>query len=192
MPNRRPYHGSCHCGKIRYVAFVSLPPTVGLDVDPRSTVRFYKCNCTACHKLGIFHMRVPNPPQDFYLLSPTDPSTQLSNYICNDRLLDWYFCSNCGVRCFTVGGTGKTEEIDLEAALGKPSEGTKTTVWRTIVQEPPLPGKNYLSINAHTIDQCQEGFDMREFVDEKWLQYLDCKEETGLARYDYPHDGGTW
>lgn len=191
LPNRRPYHGSCHCGKIRYVAFVSLPPTVGPKVDPRTTVRFYKCNCTTCHKFGIFHMRVPNPPEDFYLLSPNDPS-QLSSYSCNDRLLDWYFCPDCGTRCFTVGGKGKNEDVDLEAALGKPSEGKKTTVWKTITQEPTGPGRNYLSINVHSIDQGQEGFDMRNFVDEKWVEYLDCKEETNPPRYDRPQEGGTW
>ncbi|WEW58919.1 hypothetical protein PRK78_004387 [Emydomyces testavorans] len=192
LSNRRPYHGSCHCGKVRYVAFVSLPPTVGPDVDRRTTVRFYKCNCTTCHKAGIFHMRVPNPTQDFVLLSPSDPTTQLSDYTCFERNLHWFFCSTCGVRCFTIAGKGRNEEIDLEATLGKPSEGKRTKIWR-MDEEDAEPGKmKYLGINAHTVDQGQEGFDMREFVDKKWVQYVDCKEWTSPPRYDYPQSGGTW
>ncbi|KAI1907667.1 hypothetical protein LOZ12_004374 [Ophidiomyces ophidiicola] len=185
--NRRPYHGSCHCGKVRYLAFVSLPPTVGPKVDPKTTVRFYKCNCTTCHKMGYFHMRLPNPAQDFCLLSPSNPKTDLSVYNCFEGKLNWFFCSTCGVRCFTAGADGLTEEIDLEVKLGKPSEGKMTKIWRMDEHNP-----GYHSVNAHTIDQDQEGFDLRDFSDKKWVKYLDCKEEVSPGRYNYPQNGGTW
>ncbi|EEP76917.1 predicted protein [Uncinocarpus reesii 1704] len=189
--SRRPYHGSCHCGKVRYIAFVALPPAVGLDINRQNTLRFYKCNCSTCHKTGFFHMRLPNPAQDFVLLSPTDPDA-LSNYTCFEEYLNWFFCSTCGVRCFTAATDGRSEEIDLEAKLGKPSEGKLTRIWR-MGEEKWQPGKKgYLSINLHTIDQGQDGLDLRELVDKKWVEYLDCKEETSPLRYDYPQNGGTW
>ncbi|KMU89037.1 hypothetical protein CIHG_06838 [Coccidioides immitis H538.4] len=140
---------------------------------------------------GDFHMRLPNPAKDFVLLSPSDPA-ELSNYTCFEKNLDWRFCPTCGVRCFTVCTNGQNEEIDLEAKLGKPSEGKMTRIWR-MGEEKWEPGsKGYLSVNAHTIDQDQERFDMRELVDKKWVEYLDGKEWAQPPRYDYPYPGGTW
>ncbi|KMP04707.1 hypothetical protein CIRG_04388 [Coccidioides immitis RMSCC 2394] len=190
-PNRRGYHGSCHCGKVRYIAFATIPPPIGPGIDRKNAMRFYKCNCSTCLKMGIFHMRLPNPAKDFVLLSPSDPA-ELSNYTCFEKNLDWRFCPTCGVRCFTVCTNGQNEEIDLEAKLGKPSEGKMTRIWR-MGEEKWEPGsKGYLSVNAHTIDQDQERFDMRELVDKKWVEYLDGKEWAQPPRYDYPYPGGTW
>src|SRR5271167_2114931 len=93
-PTRRPYHGSCRCGLMKYVAFISLPPAaLGAAALETPSVRFYKCNCTVCHKMGIFHTRVPDPPEDFYLLSPLDLSS-LSDYQCAGKTIHWYFCSS--------------------------------------------------------------------------------------------------
>lgn len=53
----------------------------------------------------------------------------------------------------------------------------------------------YLSVNALTLDRGQVGgpdLDLRELVDRKWLRYLDCKDEEGEPRVEYPHEGGTW
>lgn len=206
---RRPLHGSCHCGHMKYVLFVSMPPAVALEQQPdivkQSRVRFYKCNCSTCHKTGFFHMRLPDPPNDFFLLSPTD-TKELSDYTCFDHELHWLFCKNCGVRCFIVQGEGKTEEVDLQQALSggvkvkKKTESTTekaVTVWRL---DPEFwtrnRGQRYLSVNALTIDHEQpedgQGLDLRKLVDSKWLEYLDCKDDLLEPRYDYPHEGGTW
>ncbi|CAM6099465.1 unnamed protein product [Calypogeia fissa] len=194
-PVRRPYYGSCHCGHIRYVVLISLPPAaLGSDVTPdgKNSVRFYKCNCLTCQKMGLFHLRAPDPPHDFYLFSPLDLTT-LSDYQCNSKKCHWYFCSNCGVRCFALVGEGEVIEIDLEAAVGKESKGKMTKVWRVKEEGWFQPGvRKYLTVNAHTVEPGQEGFDLREIVDKKWLAYLDCKDFKGENRYDYPHEGGTW
>jgi hypothetical protein len=73
-PTRRPYHGSCHCGQTKYIAYLTLPPpTVAVDPYPGTTIRIYKCNCSTCHKAGYFHVRLKDAPNDFVLLSPIDP-----------------------------------------------------------------------------------------------------------------------
>ena len=51
------YHGSCHCGDVRYSAAFDLSQGTA------------KCNCTLCRKAGVWH--VVMKPEDFALL--TDP-----------------------------------------------------------------------------------------------------------------------
>src|SRR5689334_9947277 len=115
--SRLPYHGSCHCGFIRYVAFIPMPPAVALgpDVGKWSRAFFYKCNCSTCHKTGFFHLRLPKDPNSFYLLSPLDFQEKFLDYQCFDRFLHWYFCPKCGVRCFIASGEWKQEEVDYAA-----------------------------------------------------------------------------
>jgi hypothetical protein len=177
---------------MKYIVFLTLPPAaLGPDVLHTPSVRFYKCNCTTCHKMGIFHVRVPDSPNDFYLLSPLDLSS-LGDYLCADKVIHWYFCSNCGVRCFALRGEGEVTEVDLEAALGKESEGKMTKVWHC-KEEGWKEGKgSYLSVNAHTIEPGQEGLDLRELVDKKWVAYLDVLDDTEEDRFNYPQHGGTW
>ncbi|KAJ8103500.1 hypothetical protein POJ06DRAFT_242062 [Lipomyces tetrasporus] len=189
---RRPYHGSCHCGRTRYIVFISLPPaTIGSDQDPQNTVRFYKCNCSTCHKMGIFHVRVADSPHDFYLLSPLDLA-ELSDYTCFNKKIHWLFCPTCGVRCFAVMGKGKVVDIDLEAALGNESDGKTTQVWGVEEEGWKEDKTGYLSVNALTIEPGQEGLDLRELAQKKWIQYLDVRDGKEEDRYDYPHEGGTW
>jgi len=191
-PTRRPYHGSCHCGHTRYVVFLTLPPAaLGDAAHETPSVRFYKCNCSACHKMGFFHVRVPDSPRDFYLLSPVDEAG-LSEYRCSDKVLRWLFCSNCGVRCFIFKGLGEVVDVDLEAEMGRGSEGKVTRVWRCKAEGWKEGTTGYLSVNALTLEQGQEGLDLREIVDKKWVAYLDCKEYKEEVRFDYPQVGGTW
>lgn len=56
-----------------------------------------------------------------------------------------------------------------------------------------IPDGQYLSVNAHTIDANQEGFDMRDWVDKKAVKYLDCLDDAqNEDRYDRPHAGGCY
>jgi hypothetical protein len=60
-----------------------------------------------------------------------------------------------------------------------------------------VPGTEdwYVSVNGLTIDQDQlheQSLDLRHLVDQKEVEYMDCKESKGEKRYTYPHDGGTW
>lgn len=208
---REPYRGSCRCGLIRYVAYITMPPVVGPDgkVDRYTSVRFYKCNCTACLKFGLFHMRLPNAPQDFRLLSPLEPEKILTAYKILEEGTTWYFCPTCGVRCFSFGGKGRAEEVEVEewatrpadttdvkaaaaAAGGEGSKTVRTKAW-TIQKEGWDEGLRscYLSVNAQTLEP-EDGLDLREIADKKWLGYLDYREMKEKQRFDSPHIGGSW
>jgi hypothetical protein len=214
---RRPYTGSCHCGRTQYIAHLTLPPTdLSPHPDPTSTVRIRKCNCTACHKMGLFHVRLMDSPNDFVLLLAGDDDNDdaerapakeergkgrlkglqdLGDYTCNDGLIHFYFCRACGVRCFAFMGEGETTAVDLD--------GRKQRVWRPKA-EGWKEGRNatgYLSVNASSLDAGQEGLDLRVWTESKWVAYLDYLgegakgEEGGVGkedRYGRPHEGGMY
>lgn len=208
QPKELPYKGSCHCGLFKYIAFISMPSetTKSALLSP-SQPRFYKCNCSLCHKTGFFHLRLPNAANQFFILSPLDTDV-LVKYQCNERLVNWLFCPRCGVRCMGAAARWKKDHIDLRA-LGSVSSssfgmgtaaagqtmGNGLPVWRI---EPDGYKENetgYLTVNALTIDQDQPhglNLDLRKLVDLKGLEYLDCKNRQSDLRYDYPQDGGTW
>src|SRR5271156_3775110 len=120
---RRPYHGSCHCGLTRYIAYLTLPPPIiSPNPPPSSTIRIYKCNCSTCHKMSFFHIRLIDSPRDFILLSPLNPTTGgLKDYTCFAKNAHWYFCGTCGVRCFAVAGEGEIRGVEIE--------GSKSEAW---------------------------------------------------------------
>lgn len=204
-PVRRPYHGSCHCGYTKYIVFLTLPPiSVNLTESPVSSqgiTRFYRCNCSTCHKSALFHTRPASPSNDFYLLSPLDPSKSLGDYTCFEKNLHFYFCHKCGNSCFTFCGQGEVVDVDLNALqktegnTERNTEVKKTKAWRVVDDPDARDGKGpYLSINAHTIDGDQ-GLDMRKLTDDKLVMYVDCRgesEEQESPNYEYPHAGGSW
>lgn len=89
-------------------------------------------------------------------------------------------------------GEGEIRDVDLEKELGKESQGRMTRVWGCKAEGWKEGKTGYLSVNALTVEQGQEGFDLREMVDRKWVSYLDCKEYKEEDRFDYPQVGGTW
>ncbi|KAF2436274.1 hypothetical protein EJ08DRAFT_655950 [Tothia fuscella] len=185
---RRPYKGSCHCGFIQYIIYLELPPLApGAPQDEakdKNSVRIYKCNCKPCHKMGLFHIRLPSPPDDFVLLSPLDSFKELGDYTCNKDIIHFPFCKKCGVRCFAIDWEGEVVEKEVD--------GEKKSVW--VLKKPPEgeQPKTYLSINAHTIEAGQEGFDLREWHEKGWINYLDELDEKEEDRYDVPHRGGVY
>ncbi|KAF2741314.1 hypothetical protein EJ04DRAFT_530376 [Polyplosphaeria fusca] len=193
-PNRKPYHGSCHCGKTRYICHLELPLRVVHPEAPYDTTRIRKCNCTTCIKTGMFSVRFAYAPDDFVLLSPKDPLEELSNYKCSDMVTNWVFCPTCGVRCIAFAGP-KTEtvEIDLETWLGKESAGkTTTTVWKMKDQDWDETKGDYFTVNATTLDVGQEGLDLREWHEKGWIVYLDCLDYKEDNRHGRPHRGGQY
>jgi hypothetical protein len=192
---RSPFHGSCHCGSIKYIVFITLPPESA--VGP-GTTRFYKCNCTICTKIGYLHCRLPDSTQDFLLLSPTKLEN-LASYQVFKKHIDWVFCRDCGVRCFAVAGPMETVEVDVQELVEGKSEGKKTLVTRpqagAWVERGTREQRNaYLSVNLLTLEK-EQGFDLRELVEKKWLAYLDCYETGGVRsepRYDRPFEEGTY
>ena len=109
------------------------------------------------------------------------------------------FARPAGVRCFILGGTGETVELDL-AALGAPGyteKGKLTKVWRAKKDGGHPEWGTYLSINGNSIDSSQtDAFDMRVLTEEKKVEYLDCLTEPGeeaeKERWDRPHRGGCY
>jgi hypothetical protein len=190
--NRRPYRGSCHCGKTRYICFLELPPRVVHPEAPYDTTRIRKCNCTSCMKMNIFSVRMAFAPRDFVLLAPTDPFAELLDYQCSDNVTHWLFCPTCGARCIVVGDKNKTEtvDIDLEAWLGEESTGKHTTVFRMQEKNWDETKGDYLTVNATTLDAGQEGLDLREWHEKGWVMYLDCLDYKEDNRQERPHRGG--
>jgi hypothetical protein len=217
------YTGSCHCGTIKYILFITSKPCL----DPLATpldadgTRIEKCNCTTCHKMALFHVKPVSPADDFVLLSPLAAASSsdagglggpfgnglgegISNYTCFAGEVNWWFCNKCGVRCFGSVGEAEIGYIDLEKWRiegGQPANeprGTpgSTRVWRLkkLEGDPKEREKIYLTVNAQTLDHDQEGLDLREWFEKKWIRYIDFKdpEESDELRYDGPFEGGTY
>jgi hypothetical protein len=88
---KKTYHGSCHCGAVRYEADIYL------------TQGTRRCNCILCTKTRFLKVFVTG--DDFRLVAGEG---KLSDYRAGDS--NWpeghvhhYFCSHCGVRGFAKG-----------------------------------------------------------------------------------------
>jgi len=85
------YHGSCHCGAIKYEA----------DIDfSKGTA---KCNCTICQKLRWWAITLK--PNAFRLVSPSSASDSdaFTDYIIASPMIHNFFCKKCGVHAFHEG-----------------------------------------------------------------------------------------
>jgi hypothetical protein len=85
------YHGSCHCGAIRFAA----------DLDLAAGTN--RCNCTFCAKARLWFAFAVD--DDFRLLQG---AADLADYRHaapgKEPFLHFHFCRRCGFRPFTAGG----------------------------------------------------------------------------------------
>jgi hypothetical protein len=158
--------------------------------------------------MGHLHVHPGNQREDFILLGP-DPTIEdgdgkggLRAYMHGERLRKYYFCKECGVRCFTIGGEWETIDIDLTqlgldhnqlATFTSTGESKKQKAWR-IKWDEQEESRPYVSINGVTID-FHQGFDLRVLTEEKRVQYFDGRspvEEEKPARWNRPHYGGCY
>ena len=76
------YHGSCHCGAVRF------------KVDTELT-EFIQCDCSLCRKKNAVMTGVHE--SKFRLLAGAD---KLGLYQWNHRIAKHYFCTTCGIYPF--------------------------------------------------------------------------------------------
>ncbi len=77
------YHGSCHCGRVKFSATT--------DID-----KIVSCNCSICSKKGVLHHRVA--PEQFNLLEGAE---FLSLYQFDTKEAKHFFCKVCGIHPFS-------------------------------------------------------------------------------------------
>ncbi|MGK5015326.1 GFA family protein [Janthinobacterium sp. 61] len=88
---KKTYHGSCHCGSVRFAAEIDLAaPSL-------------RCNCSYCLKIRCWASQVP--PTAFHLLAG---EAELSEYRFGAGRERHYFCRHCGVRPFGRGDSARS------------------------------------------------------------------------------------
>lgn len=83
---KKTYHGSCHCGEIRFEADIDLSAGTG------------RCNCSFCTKARIWGVLLT--PEDFRLTSGADAA---GDYLFGTRTMHHVFCMHCGVHLYMWG-----------------------------------------------------------------------------------------
>jgi hypothetical protein len=121
-PDKKPFHGSCHCGAIRYTIRVSLP------TPPVAT----RCNCTICLKTQFTSLQVA--PADFTLESPASED-QVPDYQWRSKDAHRFYCDKCGVHVFSRAKyVFEGHEVDAFginiASLDQPQEGLDLSEFR--------------------------------------------------------------
>lgn len=87
------YHGSCHCGRIRF------------EVDGELTGAM-ACNCSICQRKGALMWFVPRAS-----LRLSTPESDTSVYMFNKHVIRHRFCPVCGMHPFGEGTDPKGHAV---------------------------------------------------------------------------------
>lgn len=83
------YHGSCHCGAVRF-SFEANPIERGV-----------RCNCSLCSRKGAMMSPEPIPAENFQIDANEEA---LGLYQFGEKTAEHYFCKHCGIYPFHVPG----------------------------------------------------------------------------------------
>ena len=90
------YHGSCHCGKIKFEVEGELKNAM-------------TCNCSICQRKGAVMWFVPR--DSLKLLTPDDAA---ATYTFNKHIIKHRFCPTCGMHPY---GEGSDQQGNRMAAI---------------------------------------------------------------------------
>ena len=79
------YHGSCHCGLIKYEVEGELADVI-------------ECNCSHCSRKGYLLWFLPRQQ-----LKLSTPEKWLATYTFNKHVIQHHFCATCGCAPFGFG-----------------------------------------------------------------------------------------
>jgi hypothetical protein len=99
------YHGSCHCGAVRFEADIDL------------TQPTYRCNCSICSRNRFWAAVVT--PGAFRLL---EGKSEVQQYLFNSMRNEHYFCKTCGVRAYGLGNQGEMVGVNIGCLEGATPE----------------------------------------------------------------------
>ncbi|MGF6273071.1 hypothetical protein ABIB38_001429 [Massilia sp. UYP11] len=85
------FHGSCHCGAVRYEADIDL------------ALGTVKCNCSICVKMRFWAVQLA--PAAFRLLQG---EAALRTYRFHTRRDGHHFCGECGINVFSTGSAPRS------------------------------------------------------------------------------------
>lgn len=140
------------------------------------------------------------------LLSPLDPFTELGDYNArenSDYVFHNLFCPNCGVRCFGVGRPpgkelGAVVERDLAGEgfdVGSArieGDGRSVKVWMLNADGWEEEVMHWLRVNATSLEPDQEGLDLSEWTERKWVEYINNLDDVEESSYEKPYHGGIY
>ena len=95
---KKTYHGSCHCGVVRFACELDLAPP-GRRSEPELPgvwgTSTFRCNCSYCLKTRFWKGFVR--AADFRV---TEGEDALADYRHGGRLIHHFFCRHCGIHPF--------------------------------------------------------------------------------------------
>lgn len=105
------YHGSCHCGLVRYQVHKSEAISILVD-----------CDCSVCRRQGFIHTPVENDE-----LEVVSGEETLSSYQFGSMTANYWFCRRCGCNPFNRS-RNNPQRYSVNIRSSRTRSGTDTSV----------------------------------------------------------------